>query len=132
MGCRSILIVEDDEDILEMLKMTLELRGYQVFTATNGQAGLDLLPHMPKPCLILLDLMMPVMDGWSFAEALGHDMILTSIPVVLVTAFSEKAVTLKRARAIIKKPVDLELLFHTVSKFCGPPVHAAQRKSVDI
>ena len=117
--CQSILIVEDDEGIRNALRLALELEGYQVFTASNGKEGLELLPKMPVPCLILLDLMMPVMNGWEFALALEEkDMILATIPVVVVTAFADQAKTIK-AKGVIKKPVDLEVLFQMVKRWCN-------------
>jgi len=116
---RSILIVEDDEAIRETLRLALELEGYSVRTASNGKEGIDALPEMPRPCMILLDLMMPVMDGWAFVKALRLDMELASIPVVVVTAFSERARDI-RAEAIIKKPVDLDSMYEIVRGFCGP------------
>jgi CheY-like chemotaxis protein len=118
MECNSILIVEDDQSIRETFKLALEVEGYTVFTASNGKEGLELLPQMPRPCLILLDLMMPVMDGWGFVDALDKSVALASIPVVVVTAFNEKAKSI-RAKQIIKKPVDLDLLFVIVKQYCG-------------
>src|SRR4051812_3367595 len=117
--CNEILIVEDEEAIRETLKLALELAGYSVTTAANGQEGLDALRAMGPPRLILLDLMMPVMDGWTFAERLRADAVLASIPVVVVTAFAEKAGSLKLARGFIKKPIDFESLLRMVERFCG-------------
>lgn len=116
--CKDILVVEDDEGIRDTLKLALELEGYTVTTAANGQEGLDVLPTMPTPCLILLDLMMPVMNGWAFAEALRADMVLAPIPVVVVTAFAEKAARVAQARAILKKPIDFDSLLRLVKQFC--------------
>ena len=118
MGCSTILIVEDDESIRETLKLALEFEGYEVRTAENGHEGLKILPKIPKPCLILLDLMMPVMNGWDFAAALDKDVFLAPIPIVVVTAFGDKAKTLNQASSVIKKPVNLELLFKTVRHYC--------------
>ncbi len=117
--CRTILIVEDDAAIRTALQVALELEGYAVKTASQGREALDLLPLIDTPCLILLDLMMPIMNGWEFAKALREDMILAPIPVALVTAYSEEAATFQGAQALIKKPVDLELLFTVVKKYCG-------------
>ena len=117
-GCSTILIIEDDDSIRETLKLALELEGYDVKTAENGREGLKILLEMPKPCLILLDLMMPVMNGWDFAAALDEEIFLPPIPIVVVTAFGDKAKTLNQASSVIKKPVDLELLFKTVSHYC--------------
>ena len=119
MQCKNILIVEDDADISEILKFAIEMEGYTVCTAANGKEGLEVLSKIEAPCLILLDLMMPIMDGWAFAEALEKDPTLNSIPFVVVTAFAESAINIKKARAIIKKPVDLELLSSTIKKICA-------------
>ncbi len=61
--CKDILVVEDDAGIREALRMILELEGYNIREASNGKEGLEVLKSMPRPCLILLDLMMPIMDG---------------------------------------------------------------------
>jgi len=115
---KSILIVEDDDVIRETLEFYLDLEGYQVFTAANGKQGLDLLPTIPRPCLILLDLMMPVLDGWGFVEELQKDLVRATIPVVVVTAFVNKAKTI-RAKEVIFKPVDLNQLSEVVKQYCG-------------
>lgn len=117
-SCRSILIVEDEFDIRETLKYALELEGFEVTTASNGKDGLERLPQMTKPCLILLDLMMPVMNGWEFANTLQDDMVLATIPVIVVTAFADRAGGIP-AKGVIKKPIDLDLLFATVHRYCG-------------
>ncbi|OFZ54897.1 MAG: hypothetical protein A2428_11780 [Bdellovibrionales bacterium RIFOXYC1_FULL_54_43] len=119
MPCQSILIVEDDAGISETLRLILETEGFTVFSAANGKEGLDILPTIPSPCLILLDLMMPVMDGWAFAEAIDKNAVLATIPIVVVTAFSEKATTLKKANAVIKKPFDIDALMNLVRQYCG-------------
>src|SRR4051812_28063028 len=116
--CNEILIIEDEEGIRETLKLALELAGYDVTAVANGQEGLDALRAMAPPRLILLDLMMPVMDGWTFAERLGADTVLASIPVVVVTAFAEKAGSLTSARGFIKKPIDFDSLLRVVKRFC--------------
>jgi CheY-like chemotaxis protein len=118
--CKSILVVEDDTAIRETLKFALEMSHYSVFTAANGQEALDVLSTIPKPCLILLDLMMPVMNGWEFSKALDENMMLAPIPVVVVTAFLDKAKTI-RSKGVLKKPVDLEMLLKIVSQWCGIP-----------
>lgn len=117
-NCRVILIVEDDEAIRETLRLALELEGYSVATAADGKEGLEALSKIERPCLILLDLMMPIMNGWQFAEAIEKDMILAQIPIAVVTAYAEKATSIK-SKAIIKKPVDLDALFRIVEKWCS-------------
>lgn len=119
MKCQSILIVEDDEMIRDSLKTILEVEGYRVQTAANGKLGLEALAKIQTPCLILLDLMMPVMDGWAFAEALKSDMVLAAIPVVMVTAYADTIPDMAdRPHGVIKKPVDINLLLSTVKRYC--------------
>jgi CheY-like chemotaxis protein len=113
-----VLIVEDDETIRETMKLALELHGYEVFTAANGREGIDTLVGMPRPCLILLDLMMPVMDGWRFMEALEGEPVLETIPIVIVTAFGSQ-LGKTRARCVMSKPVALETLYSTVGQYCS-------------
>ena len=116
---RNILLIEDDVDIRTVLKDALEWEGYQVYTASNGKEGMEILREMPVPGLILLDLMMPVMNGWEFANALGDDRAYADIPIVTLSAFSDPEKRI-RATASIKKPVDFDVLFALVKKHCGP------------
>lgn len=115
--CDVVLIVEDDESIRETMQLALELRGYSVFTAGNGQEAIEALRGIPRPCLILLDLMMPVMDGWGFVKALEHDPQRGNIPVVVVTAFASQSCSIN-ARSILSKPVPLDVLYETVGEYC--------------
>jgi CheY-like chemotaxis protein len=114
---RTILVVEDDEAIRDSLREALESDGYQVFTAEDGKLGLEMLDNMPRPCLILLDLMMPVMNGWQFLEKMKEDTSLATIPVVAVTASGERGKTAP-ADMLIKKPVDLDTLLSVIEKYC--------------
>ncbi|MES2803194.1 MAG: response regulator [Bdellovibrionota bacterium] len=114
---KTILIVEDDESIRETMQTVLELEGHDVLTAENGHEGLKLLASEAKPCLILLDLMMPVMNGWQFAAALENDLKLADIPVIIVSAYSDKAINIK-SKAILKKPIDLRALYNTIKQWC--------------
>jgi CheY-like chemotaxis protein len=117
--CRNILLIEDDVDIRSILRDALEWEGYGVYTASNGKEGMEILPEMPAPCLILLDLMMPVMNGWEFADALESDRAYADIPIVTLSAFSDPEKQI-RANGSIKKPVNLDVLFALVRKHCGP------------
>jgi CheY-like chemotaxis protein len=115
-----ILLVEDDALIRESLQDALEMDGYRIVAAANGREALDRLPSMPKPCLILLDLMMPVMNGWQFVEALQQDVELAAIPIVVLTAFGRELERHRIAtRDVIAKPVDLDRLSRVVKGFCG-------------
>jgi CheY-like chemotaxis protein len=113
-----ILVVEDDEDIRDSLREALESDGYQVVTAEDGKKGLQALDEMPRPCLILLDLMMPVMNGWEFLEKMKEDTALATIPVVAVTAAGERG-NAEQADMLIKKPVDLDHLLGVIKKYCA-------------
>lgn len=115
--CKTILVVEDDEGIRNSLKLMLEYSGYHVETAENGKDGIERLATIELPCLILLDLMMPVMDGWAFVDAMKKNMILAAIPIVVVTAFAEKA-QLIGASGIVKKPIEMETLLKFVNEYC--------------
>jgi CheY-like chemotaxis protein len=119
---KHVLIVEDDQFILESLQELLADEGYRVSTAANGQLALDELRRMdPLPDLILLDLMMPVLDGVGFRRAQLADTRLAAIPVVLLSAdgqIESKKAGLGLEHAV-KKPVDIETIFEIVRRFCG-------------
>src|SRR5215470_6846887 len=107
---KNILLIEDEVDIRTILKDALEWEGYCVYTASNGKEGIEILPEIPTPSLILLDLMMPVMNGWEFADALETDRAYADIPIVTLSAFSDSGKRI-RANGSLKKPVDLGVLF---------------------
>ena len=117
---KSILIVEDDKDFRESLQEALNMLGFTATSAANGQEALEKLRSKPLPCLILLDLMMPVMNGWQFRTHQRADPNLAAIPVVVVTAdgnAQHKAAGIDAA-GCIKKPVDLDALVKLASQFC--------------
>jgi CheY-like chemotaxis protein len=113
-----ILIVEDDPEIRETLAQVLEDEGYAVATAENGRDALVKLSELPRPCLILLDLMMPVMSGSEFLVALRQRPVADDIPVIIVSAWPREAAAVHGARAFLGKPVDLQELLSWVSRFC--------------
>lgn len=118
LACNSILIVEDEKDIRDSLKMILELEGYSVFTAENGKEGLKILKGLDRPCLILLDLLMPVMNGMEFLEAKKHEDAIAQIPVCVVSGVASDP-HLKNTAGFIKKPIDLEILLKFIKNYCG-------------
>jgi CheY-like chemotaxis protein len=118
---RTILLVEDDKGIRYTLQLALELEGYTVFTANNGKEGIAALSEIPRPFIILLDLMMPEMDGWGFLKVLEQDTRLGTIPVIVLTAFNNDPKAI-RAKEIIEKPVDLDHLFKTMRLYCESAV----------
>jgi CheY-like chemotaxis protein len=124
MRCKSILVVEDDKDVRDTLVQVLEIEGYPVSGATNGAAAMETLERMPKPCLILLDLMMPTMSGWQFLEKQKEDTIFASLPVVVISALPAKAAladpkAVEKAVGYIQKPVSLTALMEVAQQYCG-------------
>jgi CheY-like chemotaxis protein len=120
-GAEGVLVVEDDVAILRAIMQVLEDEGHAVRGAANGRAALDLLraPGAKPPRVILLDLMMPVMDGWAFRAEQLRDPALASIPVVLLTADNnakDKGATMNSA-ASLRKPVELEQLLSAIEPF---------------
>jgi CheY-like chemotaxis protein len=116
-----ILIVEDDVAIRQTVAELLEDEGYEVDCAANGADALALLERSEVPALILLDLMMPVMDGWSFRETQRRDPRLAGIPTVVVTASnaaSGHAPDELAPDAFLAKPFDLDRLIDTVERLC--------------
>lgn len=114
---KTILVIEDDPVIRETIQLALELEGYRVVTASHGGEGLRCLSQIRRPCLILLDLMMPVMDGFEFLRQFKKESRLASIPVVVITAFDELAKNIG-VSAVIKKPLNLDVLSKTAHQWC--------------
>jgi CheY-like chemotaxis protein len=120
-ACAGVLVIEDDADILRSIVQVLEDEGYVVRAAENGRVALAALraPGASPPCVILLDLMMPVMDGWAFRAEQLRDPTLAHIPVVLLTADGnavEKAALMNVAGAL-RKPVELLTLLDAIQPF---------------
>ena len=114
-----VLVVDDDPNQRELLTRFLEREGFAVQTASDGRAGLELAREI-KPRAILLDVMMPQMDGWSVLTALKADPILARIPVVLVTFVDDPALGSSLGAAeLIPKPVDWDRLSSVMERFRG-------------
>jgi CheY-like chemotaxis protein len=116
---RRILLVEDDDEIREALTDVLEQQGYQVEGARNGREALEMLHDHEAPRLILLDLMMPVMDGWQFRHAQLEDPQIARIPVVVLSAMANlraRGADLHAAECLAK-PVDVDYLLEAVSRY---------------
>lgn len=114
---KTILIVEDDQDILFSMEMLLECENYQVQTAKNGKVALDLIKTHGLPHLILLDMMMPVMDGWEFSHQLAAQ-YKKRCPIIVMTGAADAQ---QRARDInandwIEKPFELNKLLVKIRK----------------
>jgi CheY-like chemotaxis protein len=112
------MVIEDDADIAEAIETILEDHGYSVSVAANGQEALDKLRSMAElPRLILLDLMMPVMDGWQFRAAQKAEPGLADVPVVLLSAHVDVRDAAERLGALawLKKPIDIDALLKAVA-----------------
>jgi CheY-like chemotaxis protein len=120
-----VLLIEDDEDIRSSIKQLLELEGFSVITANNGKEGLECLEQTKYPCLILLDLFMPVMDGNYFLQEITKNSLDTvdCPPVVILSAAppQEEAVIKAKSKAagFVRKPIDLERFLKVVEQYCN-------------
>ena len=126
MHLKSVLIIDDDEDIRETISQALELEGYTVLTAIHGQDGLKVLEGIAVedyPGMIILDLMMPVMDGSQFLEFVHTNKKDTfgKIPIVLASAKGNHGdhQHAKLASEVLRKPLDLDELYAVVGKYCS-------------
>jgi CheY-like chemotaxis protein len=115
-----ILVVDDDNDLRETLQMLLEASGFSVAVAANGRAALEHLRTGTRPRLILLDLMMPEMNGWQFLEHARRDASLASIPIVIMTAHKSPALPPPPLDDVLHKPFDAADLLATITRRAAP------------
>jgi len=115
--CPGVLVVDDDPDIRDSLREVLEDEGYTVSSVANGREALDYLRSGKRPCVILLDLMMPVMDGWQFRREQKQDATIADIPLVVITATGKRPVLID-ADELVMKPLDLTRLFEAIDRYC--------------
>ena len=116
---RPVLVAEDDLDSRVMLATVLKLNHYNVITAVNGSDCLNLARRV-HPCLILLDLMMPVMGGEEFLSEQLRDPAIKDIPVIVVSARHQRELIAERlgVRSCVNKPIDFEKLMALVETHC--------------
>lgn len=116
---KRVLVVDDEESIREVLDLVLSQEGYEVITAPNGAVALSLLDQAP-PAVILLDMKMPIMDGWQFARAY-RQRPSPRAPIVVITAATDAAERAAEINAdgFVSKPCNLEELFNVVARFAG-------------
>jgi CheY-like chemotaxis protein len=122
MAVKRILVVEDDVDIRHNLHDILESEGYECAEASDGKEALALLKSSEElPTLILLDLMMPNMNGFEFRAAQELDPALRAIPVVIMTADAQIEAKRQKigAKDFLHKPVELTELLDTIQRNCG-------------
>ena len=116
-GARRVLVVDDDPDIRDLLVSALADDGFVSESARNGRDALDVLDHFDAD-VIVLDLMMPVMDGWEFRRRQVQDAKLKNIPTIVVSAAGRERLAQISADAYLSKPVDMDELLQRVSQFC--------------
>jgi two-component system, chemotaxis family, chemotaxis protein CheY len=114
---KSVLVVDDDDAIRLTVADALEDEGYQVLTASNGQEALEQVESRP-PDAIVLDLMMPILDGWGFLEACRSRQLCQDIPILVMSAYRRLAETAPdlKVRACIAKPFELDVLLGAVER----------------
>jgi CheY-like chemotaxis protein len=112
----AILVVDDDTGVRDLLRDVLSEQGFAVLTARHGAEALDILSHEPAPSLILLDMVMPVMDGGHFLELLRARDELKRIPVLVTSATNEKP---SMAEGFLAKPFALRQLFDAIASAIG-------------
>jgi CheY-like chemotaxis protein len=114
-----VLVVDDDFLVRETVSDLLDAKGYVVLQAENGQNALDLLKKTPHlPCLVVLDLAMPIMDGRRFLELRAQDPILRDIPVVVMSGNPPSLKPLEGIDAYLRKPVSVDRLIDVIDQHC--------------
>lgn len=115
----TILVVEDDADLRDSIAGILEQEGFLVIRAENGRVALDYLREHTAPRLVILDLMMPVMNGWEFRDTQMRDPELSEIPVAVLSADSRTNLKAKAlgVESYLKKPVQLDQLLGLVANY---------------
>ena len=108
-----ILIVDDDPNLLVLLADQLRADGYEIATARDGDEALRRL-RASWPDLLIIDMMMPRMDGWEFCRQIEQDRTLRDIPVVVLSAVPRESLQLWSAAAVLSKPFDYDALIRTL------------------
>jgi DNA-binding response OmpR family regulator len=114
---KRVLVVDDDENIRETVAQALDMDGYQVITATNGAEALEQV-RLGRPDAVVLDLMMPVMDGWGVLEACQREELCAKTPVLVMSAYRKLVEVAPElgASAYMTKPFDLDVLLGAVER----------------
>lgn len=113
-----VLVVDDDDSLREAIAEAIEIAGYVVEQAENGREALEKM-RLTSPCVVLLDLMMPEMNGWEVVSAMNEDPRLAQVPVCVVTA--QDRLDPPQSARLLKKPVSLAALLEAVQAHCGKP-----------
>jgi CheY-like chemotaxis protein len=115
----SVLIVEDDKDVAQIIKDVVEAQGYRAVAVTNGRDALGVL-EAERPALMLVDLFMPVMTGAELLKIVKRSPQLAGIPRVIMTAANDQMIGVREDVPVLYKPVDFEALTRLLQQYCGP------------
>lgn len=124
-----MLVVDDNDDVREALVTLLGMHGYRASGESSGVAALQRLRSGFRPSVVLLDLRMPEMDGWTVWAKMHAEPALASIPVIMVSGDPEQS---RRAEALgvrnfVRKPIDADTLIATVARYCDKGTRAGAR-----
>jgi CheY-like chemotaxis protein len=118
-----VLVIDDDDDLRNLCRVNLEVRGLRVAEAANGADGLAAAKEL-RPALILLDLTMPDIDGWGVLHSMRSDPALAGVPVVVLTGIADEATELRArdagAESYVAKPVLIDDLMNLIIKHLDP------------
>ena len=121
----TVLVVDDDPNLLRVMSKLLEFEGFVPVPAANGQEALDYLRGGGSASVILLDLRMPVMDGWAFRKAQRAEPALAEIPVVVISGIEGQHVDELGAAAAFNKPISFSDVVDVVRRLCeNPPIRS--------
>ena len=122
LSCRSILVVDDDPDVRDAVADVLADEGYGVTGVGSGREALQHLQQHMRPSLILLDMMMPEMDGWLLRQELKKSPDLASIPIVILSAHGDvrDAALALGAVDYLRKPLSVDSLLEIAERYCRP------------
>lgn len=121
LGTGRILLIEDDADLRDALSQILRDEGYEVVGAANGRDAIDRLRGGQRVDVILLDLTMPVMNGWQFRAEQREDPLLSRIPVIVISAGNDLSAQMPvlGLEEYIRKPIRLETLLDSLARHCA-------------
>lgn len=117
-----LFLIEDNKAISDSLVWAIEYEGYSVIAKSNGQEAIDFLKENDKPSLILLDMILPILNGWKFREYQHSDDQLTHIPTILMSAMNEleKCVKIFPNELLLPKPFNINELIKIIKKIFSP------------
>jgi CheY-like chemotaxis protein len=113
----SVLVLEDDRDVAQTISELIEDQGYRAICVDNGREALAVLEH-ERPCLMLVDVFMPVMNGIEFLRVVKARPSLADIPRVIMTAANDQMIGVKEDVSVLYKPVDFDALKRLLEKYC--------------